>query len=81
MAAILTQSKLRKLGYKADLASNGVEAVTALEQVDYVLVQMDCHMPEMDGFEATGVVRDPDSHVLNHLVPIIAMTANDMKSD
>ena len=38
-------------------------------------------MPEMDGFEATAVIRDPDSRVLNHAVPIIAMTANAMKGD
>jgi CheY-like chemotaxis protein len=77
----VAQGKLRTLGYEPDIASNGIEAVRALEQIDYDLVLMDCHMPEMDGFEATGVIRDPESHVLNHSVPIIAMTANDMKSD
>ena len=77
----VAQGKLGKLGYKADVASNGVEAVKALEQIAYDLVLMDCHMPEMDGFEATKVIRDSASHVLNHRVPIIAMTANDMKSD
>ncbi len=77
----VAKGKLRSLGYESDLASNGVEAVRALEQIDYDLVLMDCHMPEMDGFETTGVIRDPDSNVLNHTVPIIAMTANDMKSD
>ena len=35
----------------------------------------------MDGFEATAEIRDPNSHVLNHLVPIIAMTANAVKED
>ena len=77
----VAQGKLRTLGYEPGVASNGVEAVKALEQIDYDLVLMDCHMPEMDGFEATGVIRDPESKVLNHSVPIIAMTANDMKSD
>ena len=77
----VAQGKLRTLGYEPGVASNGVEAVKALEQTDYDLVLMDCHMPEMDGFEATGVIRDPDSKVINHSVPIIAMTANDMKSD
>ena len=77
----VAQGKLRTLGYEPDIASNGVEAVKALEQIEYDLVLMDCHMPEMDGFEATGVIRAPDSNVLNHSVPIIAMTANDMKSD
>jgi CheY-like chemotaxis protein len=77
----VAQGKLRTLGYEPDVASNGLEAVTVLEQRDYDLVLMDCHMPEMDGFAATGVIRDPASNVLNHSVPVIAMTANDMKSD
>jgi len=38
-------------------------------------------MPEMDGYEATAVIRDPESKVLNHKVPVIAMTANAMKGD
>ena len=38
-------------------------------------------MPEMDGSEATAVIRDPESKVLNHKVPVIAMTANAMKGD
>ncbi len=77
----VAQGKLRSIGYEPDVAYNGIEAVRALEQTDYDLVLMDCHMPEMDGFEATAVIRDQDSKVLNHSVPIIAMTANDMKSD
>ena len=77
----VAQGKLRSLGYEPDVASNGIEAVKALEQIDYDLVLMDCHMPEMDGFEATGVIRDPGSNVLNHSVPVIALTANNMKSD
>ena len=42
---------------------------------------MDCQMPEMDGYEATEHIRDPESKVLNHNIPIIAMTANAMKGD
>ena len=38
-------------------------------------------MPEMDGYEATGAIRDPNSLVINHNVTIIAMTANAMKGD
>jgi two-component system, sensor histidine kinase and response regulator len=38
-------------------------------------------MPEMDGYEATGEIRNPQSGVLNHKIPIIAMTANAMKGD
>jgi len=77
----VAQGQLNKLGYKADVACNGLEAINALERINYQLVFMDCQMPEMDGFEATRTVRDPHSKVLNHAVPIIAMTANAMKGD
>jgi CheY-like chemotaxis protein len=42
---------------------------------------MDCQMPEMDGFEATRLIRDPTSEVLDHDVPIVAMTANAFPED
>jgi signal transduction histidine kinase/ActR/RegA family two-component response regulator len=77
----VAQGILAKLGYKADAVADGLEAVRALELIDYDLVLMDCMMPDMDGFEATAVIRDPASNVLNHKVPIIAMTANAMKGD
>jgi two-component system sensor histidine kinase/response regulator len=44
-------------------------------------VLMDCQMPEMDGWEATRVIRDPASAVLDHAIPIIAMTANAFNED
>jgi CheY-like chemotaxis protein len=77
----VAQGILGKLGYKADVAANGLEAVQALELIDYDIVLMDCMMPEMDGFEATSKIRNPESKVLNHKVPIIAMTANAMTGD
>mgnify|MGYP001198575806 CR=1 FL=1 len=72
---------LNKLGYEVDVVVNGREAVNALELIDYDLVLMDCEMPEMDGFEATAMIRDASSKVLNHAVPVIAMTANAMTGD
>jgi len=72
---------LKKLGLKADVAANGLEALRALQTIPYDLVLMDVQMPEMDGIEATRQIRDPQSRVLNHRVPIVAMTAHAMGDD
>ena len=71
---------LQKAGYRCDVASNGLEAVEAVESLPYDLVLMDCQMPEMDGFEATKVIRAYEQNLPRHL-PIIAMTANAMQGD
>ncbi len=49
----MIRGMLAKLGLKADIASNGQEALTLAEKHRYDLILMDCEMPEMDGFEAT----------------------------
>ena len=72
---------LERFGYNADAVKNGKQAIEALEAISYDLVLMDCQMPEMDGYAATGEIRNPDSKVLNHSIPIIAMTAHAMKGD
>jgi signal transduction histidine kinase/DNA-binding response OmpR family regulator len=77
----VAQHMLRTLGYKTDVVADGLEALRALELIDYDLVLMDCQMPEMNGFEATVAIRDAGSNVLNHRVPIIAMTANASQED
>jgi PAS domain S-box-containing protein len=72
---------LNKLGYKADVVSNGIEALDALKKADYNIVLMDCQMPVLDGYEATKEIRKPVSGVKNIKVPIIALTANAMTGD
>ena len=72
---------LKKMGYIADVAENGLQAINLLKSKPYDLVLMDVQMPVMDGIEATGKIRDHSSGVLNPDVPIIAMTANAMKGD
>jgi len=78
---LVARKMLQKLGYRADVAANGGEALAALQATPYDLVLMDCQMPEMDGFEATRRIRDPQSSVINRRVPVIAMTAYAMKGD
>jgi len=70
---------LKKLGLHVDTATNGIEALKAMETTPYDLVLMDVQMPEMDGFEATREIRNPQSPIPNHDVPIIAMTAHAMQ--
>jgi len=72
---------LKRHGLRADAVASGLEAVKALETIAYDLVLMDVQMPEMDGLEATRRIRDPHSAVLDHAIPIIAMTAHAMQGD
>jgi PAS domain S-box-containing protein len=78
---MVAQSMLEQFGIQSDLAANGEEAITALENLPYDLVFMDCQMPVMDGFDASRNIRAPQSKVRNRAIPIIAMTANTMHGD
>jgi len=72
---------LQKLGYTADAVANGREALTALEQTRYDLILMDCQMPDMDGFEATAIIRESVAGGKHHPIPIVALTAHAMQGD
>jgi len=72
---------LNKIGFRADAVTNGQDAIDALKKTDYDLVLMDCQMPGMDGYDATKLIREPNSGIKNNNVPIIAMTAHAMKGD
>jgi PAS domain S-box-containing protein len=75
----VAQRFLERLGYRSDAVGNGLEAVAALENRRYDLVLMDLQMPEMDGLEASRVIRrqfSPDRQP-----KIIALTANAMQGD
>ncbi|MEN9306947.1 MAG: hypothetical protein RL173_879 [Fibrobacterota bacterium] len=73
---------LRKLGVGYTVAcEDGAMAVERLEKEPFDLVFMDMQMPKMDGLTATGIIRSPDSRVLRHDIPIIALTANAMSDD
>ena len=72
---------LAKLGYRADVAANGLEAIEASTRVQYALVLMDCQMPEMDGWKATAMIRTREQEQGTGRLPIIALTANAMAGD
>jgi signal transduction histidine kinase/ligand-binding sensor domain-containing protein/DNA-binding response OmpR family regulator len=73
----LTGRILEKMGYKPDMANNGHHALEQLSSKKYDLILMDVQMPELDGLEATKIIRSTEK---NQPV-IIAMTANAMESD
>ena len=71
---------LEKHGHSVALAANGKEAIQTLERQAFDLVLMDVQMPEMDGFEATRVIRERERATGGH-VPIVATTAHALKGD
>ena len=70
---------LQRMGYRADLASNGIEAIESVQRQTYDVVLMDVQMPEMDGLEATRRICARWS--AQSRPRIVAMTANAMQSD
>ena len=76
--------QLRKLGYEADIAVNGLEVLSASKQTQYDVILMDCHTPEMGGYEASRKIRERAATANGQLKPymrIIALTANAMEGD
>jgi signal transduction histidine kinase/CheY-like chemotaxis protein len=71
---------LDRLGYRADVAADGAEALDALARIPYDAVLMDANMPEMDGYEATRRLRAREAASGKH-TPVIAMTASAMTGD
>ncbi|MFH0945244.1 MAG: response regulator, partial [Planctomycetota bacterium] len=78
---LLAKKLLETFGCRVEVVSNGIEALKILEAESFDVVLMDCMMPEMDGYMATRAIRNQNSRVRSHSVPIIAMTANAMSGD
>ena len=72
---------LRLLGYQADYANNGFEAIEKSQASDYDLILMDCFMPELDGFDAARRILDLHSEAAKSKPYIAALTASVMKED
>jgi len=77
---LLISKILAKLGYEFVLAENGLEAVNAVEAEDFSAILMDCQMPVLDGYQATGQIRNKEFKLKKH-TPIIGLTANAMDGD
>src|SRR4029453_8529944 len=70
----LLKWQLEKMGYHVDVVANGSEVLSALDQISYHLVLMDCQMPEMDGYEATSRIREKEK--AGRQTAIVAITAH-----
>ena len=77
----IAESMLQVLGCDVDRANNGQEAIEAVSRAVYDVVLMDCQMPELDGFEATALIRQQESNSHGTHLPIIALTAHVMEGD
>jgi CheY-like chemotaxis protein len=78
---LLAQTILTKLGCKTRIAATGVAAVALFVEGEFDFVLMDCHMPEMDGYEATAAIRALEATAGNGRIPIVAVTANVMQGE
>jgi CheY-like chemotaxis protein len=72
---------LERLGCRVDVAGNGAEVVQMATRLPYSLIFMDCHMPEMDGFEATLEIRRRERELGLNPMPIVALTASVLQED
>ncbi|MBD2037865.1 response regulator [Leptolyngbya sp. FACHB-321] len=73
--------QLKTLGYTADVAANGQEVLSLMENIHYDVVLMDCQMPLLDGYDTTRIIRTMEATLDHQHTIIIAMTANAMKED
>ena len=78
---LIAEEYLSRYGFAITTATNGVKAVREAEDGDFDIIFMDCQMPEMDGYQATGIIRNQMADKKIRRVPIVALTANALKGD
>lgn len=81
---MVAKKMLTESGVEIEVAVNGAKALERLsesQQREFDVIFMDCHMPVLDGYEATQAIRNGEAGEYNKSIPIIAMTANAMKGD
>ena len=80
---MVMQSLLRRLGYASTVAADGLEALEALEAdpCGFAVVLMDCHMPRLDGYDATRLIRERERELGRARIPILAVTASIFPED
>jgi two-component system, sensor histidine kinase and response regulator len=76
----LATAVLKKIGVSVYAVASAKKAIEALQQHDFSIVFMDCQMPDLDGYQATKLIRQAE-HGTDRRIPIVAMTANAMKGD
>jgi len=73
--------QLGLIGYKGEVASDGIEALKMYESGNYDLLLTDLHMPKMDGYSLTRAIRSIEKESGEQRIPIIAITANALKDE
>ena len=79
---MLLTNLLTKLGFSSAVATNGIEALSVLESGNFDIIFMDCHMPEMDGYDCTRAIREKEKNEGGGKhIPVIALTADAIKGN
>ena len=78
---IVLSKMLEKYKFNISIANDGSEAVTYIKRKKYDLIFMDCQMPNLDGYEATNIIREVESSNNQARTPVVALTANAIKGD
>lgn len=77
----LILEQLSTLGYRCDLAEDGIDGIQHWKNIDYKLILTDCHMPNLDGYDMTKEIRNLEQEHNKKAVPIVAVTGAAMSGD